>query len=112
MNLSQLQRGALQQFKRYRGVRPNLISLLAQHWKIYVLLIAFALVGGWLLSSLGFINLVYLAAGLIGGAITRDIGLYRRFVETWPVTDSLLNWERLDDLLLGARAAESANRVE
>jgi hypothetical protein len=58
------------------------------------------------LSALCFFFLVpcspesgWLSIGLLLGAFFRDIGYYQVSRRTWPVTDQLIDWKRVSELI-------------
>jgi len=67
--------------------------------KIYVLLVflcvggaAFYYWNGWLIVS-GFF------CGTLFGVILRDAGWHRRHVRSWPLSQEIINWRRVDELI-------------
>jgi hypothetical protein len=108
MQLTKVQRQTLEQYRAYRGNRPGVGFFVRLNLGRYLLSVVLALVAFLMASLAGATGLAYLVLGLLAGALLRDFGLLRRFGKTWPVTETALDWERIDDLLEGRASEEEA----
>jgi hypothetical protein len=91
---------------QYRGLK-NYLGFHDKGWPIgfvlrlmgwrWLLLAIIGLAGGYILFEL------QLAAGLVAGmcfgAILRDIGTLRRASQMWLITDEIINWQRVSELI-------------
>jgi len=109
MQLTKVQRQMLEQFRAYRGIRPGVGFFIRLNLWRYLLLVVAAVVAFLLLLFLGAGGSAYLVLGLVAGALLRDFALFRRFKNTWPVTERVLDWERVSGLLEGAAPNEAAS---
>jgi hypothetical protein len=109
MQLTKVQRQMLEQYRAYRGNRPGVGFFVRLNLWRYLLLVGAAVVAFLLLLFLGAGGSACLVLGLVAGALLRDIALFRRFKNTWPVTERVLDWERIDYLLEGRAPDEEAS---
>ena len=82
-----------------RDKPPTVLWYVRRSWRAYLLLgcvcgggIAFFLWGGWPIAS-GFF------AGFLLAAVARDLRWYSQFVQSWPLSNEITNWNRVDELL-------------
>ena len=108
MELTKVQRQTLEQYRRYRGKRPGVGFFVRSNLWRYFLLVGAGVVAFLLLLSLGVSGPAYLLLGLVVGALLRDYALFRRFKQSWPVVEELLDWDRLNALLDETAAEEEA----
>jgi hypothetical protein len=109
MQLSKAQRKTLEQYQTYRGIRPGVGYFIRLNLWRYLLLVGAGVVAYLLLLYLGVAGSAYGILGLVAGALLRDFALFRRFKESWPVVESLLDWERLNGLLEGKAPDEEVS---
>jgi hypothetical protein len=65
----------------------------------YVVLLAATLAGAALLYAGAGPTAAAFAGVASGAAVLRDIGLFRRAARGWPVTRSVIDWRRVEQLL-------------
>ncbi len=99
MTLTPVQRRTLRQYVALRFDDPGLGPYLRQSLRHYLLLALVFAIGGGAILLVSRVTFFWLLCGLIGGAVLRDIGHYRRFVQFWPVLRQTLDWERVAALL-------------
>jgi hypothetical protein len=99
MQLSYQQRRQLQKLRDYRRSPPTIPGLLRDGWRAYLYVttvgligIVFFLWGGWPFAS-GFF------AGMVLATIARDVGWYRRMVQSWLLQAEVTDWRRVEELL-------------
>jgi hypothetical protein len=89
-------------FNLYRGYRtspPNVFNLFARNlWRYLLAIVLFCLVV--ILSYAARLpGLATFALGLMIGALLRDLAAFIRFTKTWPITELVLDWEKIHTLL-------------
>jgi len=99
MQLTKEQRRNLELYARYRSAPPTLWQLFRLNARRYLLVAALLAIVFLLAPLAGTQSLAYLAAGMLLGAIVRDIGTFWRFVRVWPATAAVLDWERVETLV-------------
>ncbi|MBX3728220.1 MAG: hypothetical protein KF858_03470 [Candidatus Sumerlaeia bacterium] len=65
--------------------------------------IRFAASGGvaWYLWHQGRIELAMLLVGILSGVVVRDLLWLRAMRRAWPVLRQVLDWDRVEDLVIG-----------
>ena len=100
MNLTREQRKNLELYKTYRDSPPSIWQLLWANSPRY-LLFAFLVILLYVLAPLAGIETIPLiATGLFLGVLGRDIGRFLQFTRVWPVTAAVIDWSRLETLLV------------
>ena len=100
MNLTPLQRRQLLSMRRMRLDAPGIAQLFASGWRGYLVMGAAAALT---LVSAFYLQLAWpaaLVAGVVIGAVMRDFTWLRATIAGWPLTCSLLDWEKVDALLV------------
>ena len=99
MQLTPQQRRQLLKLHDFQQTPPTVSALLRDSWRAYLYITAVGLVGvcfflwgGWPIASGIF-------AGMVLATIVRDIGWFRRLVQTWPLQREVTNWNRVKQLL-------------
>src|SRR3954447_6624700 len=105
MKLARLQKAVLQMYWRYHVGGWALGPVLQSMWWRWLLLLVYAVLGGWLLSdvSTGAAGLV---VGVAAGAFLRDIGRIVQSCRIWPTLHEITDWQRVEQLL---KAHENAD---
>lgn len=100
MEINKSQKMMLQYLKDSKDTGPSLLLMYKLCWKcslgliiIVVLVIALDLIYGGSSESLVFY-------GAISGMIMRDHGIKRKQKMNWPVHKEIINWEKVDSLLV------------
>lgn len=94
-----IQQDVLRLYKDYQSSPPSVRKLFGRSLWRYLLLIFVFVLGIALAVIFGLANHAFLMLGLLVGALLRDLASFIRFVRTWPVTESVLDWDRIDTLL-------------
>ena len=99
MQLTHVQLRQLQKMHEFRTVPPTIGSYIKLGWRAQLLVLLIGAIGiflflwaGWPLAS-GFF------AGMVVATYARDIGWYRRMVQSWPLMREITDWNRVDELL-------------
>ena len=95
MQLTSSERRVLATYQSLHGTQPTMVSLLSKVWWRYLLLIALAVIVILVLPT----ALAYLAAGIILGAVVRDLRRYWEIAQMWPMYEEVLDWDEIEALL-------------
>ncbi len=98
MKLTAFQRSTLEDWRRMRpdGLTWKMgLRRLARTWSLLVALGA--------LTALIFPQVWMLAAGLVAGSCLRDLGYVRSARAVWPVSFTVIDWPKVDDLLADSK---------
>lgn len=93
------QQQVIKLYRDYRSSPPSLRTLIRRNTGYYLLRIGVAALAIMLAYRLEQPELGFLVLGLLLGAMLRDIGLFMRLTKTWPITASVLDWERIEAML-------------
>jgi len=99
MALTKIQRIVLQRYQGYRQQPPTLLGLFRQSWQVEAILIVASALVIWFAYNSYVFWAVYLVAGLLVGALARDVGSFRRFLQVWPALSQVLDWQRVEQEL-------------
>ena len=110
MQLTKAQKQSLAFYARYRTLPPTFWFLISRNLVRYLILfvlILFLVV----IAPYTFIEPIrWVAIGVFFGVILRDIGLFWRAVNIWPMTAAVLDWERVDQLLAESNMAATEKK--
>ena len=110
MQLTKEQRRNLELYAKYRSSPPTFWELFRLNLPRYLLFAALIVIV-YLLVQLGAPQpVVWLGAGLLLGAILRDVGTFWRFVRVWPATAAVIDWDQVEGLLSEADAPAADTR--
>ena len=104
MALTKIQRIVLQRYQGYRQQPPTLLGLFRQSWQVEAILVVASVLVIWFAYSSHQFWAAYLVAGLLVGALARDVGSFRRFLQAWPALSQFLDWQRVEQALSQERA--------
>jgi asparagine N-glycosylation enzyme membrane subunit Stt3 len=101
MKLSRTERQLLLAYQGFQTSPPNLLRVLRKLWRTWLLLIVYVALCCFLICYLmpRFAYLGLLPAGLVFGAILRDLGISLRLIRVWPVLTQIIEWNRVHALL-------------
>ena len=99
MALTKIQRIVLQRYQGYRRRPPTLLGLFRQSWQVGAILIVASAIVIWFAYNSHVFWAAYLVAGLLVGALARDVGSFRRFLQVWPTLSQILDWQRVEQEL-------------
>lgn len=99
MQLTVAQLRQLQKMQEYRATPPTIRTHVASNWRPYLYLlivggigIAFFLWAGWPVASALF-------AGMVFATFVRDLGWFRRMIQSWPLLQEITDWNKVDELI-------------
>ena len=98
MKITRLQKTVLQMYWRYHVGGWALGPVLRTNWWRWLLLVLYAVFGGWFLSQISQLG-AGLVIGLAVGAFSRDIGRLVQSYRTWPVVHEITDWQRVEQLV-------------
>lgn len=94
-----LQRQILKLYLDYRASPPTVFNLFARNlWRYLLTVVLFCLLAA-LSYAIQLPGLATFTLGLLIGALLRDLAAFIRFTKTWPITASVLDWEKIHTLL-------------
>ena len=99
MALTKAQFDILRRYRNYRDRPPTVAGLLRHSWKVHAFLCLTVGLGAWACQAMRAYVGAYVVIGLGIGAIARDIGIFRRSVQHWPILVQILDWQQIDALL-------------
>jgi hypothetical protein len=94
-DLTPLQRKYIRNLWEYCRTPPTLGRIYAKIAAPYIVLIALMALVAYLCLVIGRYELAWFASGMIVGTIVRDLGMFRRAIQLWPVTAAVLDREKL-----------------
>jgi hypothetical protein len=98
MHLTNWQHKNLKAYLEYRDRPPSWIGYIKRSWRVYLLIFAsFGLVAA-LDYALEFRELSLVMVGMLAGLLLRDFGVYRKFLQVWPLLDAIFDWEYMKEL--------------
>jgi hypothetical protein len=103
MKLTPAQAAALKRLQKYRLAAPALGERLRLAAGFMMVLLLPVLLLGYLTVRLHFLGGLLLLAGLYVGAVAREIGQQRRFVHYWSLSREITDWDKVEQLLSGAK---------
>jgi hypothetical protein len=98
MKLTQLQYRALKIYTRYRDAGFGVGQWLRTCWRNWLILVV---TGGlvYLFIVPTFAIAGWLSIGMCLGALLRDAGNYQAAVRIWPVSQKIIDWKRVSELV-------------
>ena len=99
MKLNKLQITSLQRMQTYRMESPTLGERLRLSIGYMITLLVPVVVASALFISFGVPNAVYVLTGVYVGAIAREIGQQRMFLQWWPMTREITDWSKVEQAL-------------
>ncbi len=104
MQLTKEQQQNLELYAKYRISPPTFWELFRLNLPRYVVFAALIAIVFFLVQFGAPQAVAWLGAGLLLGAILRDVGTFWRFVRVWPATAAVIDWDRVEALLSEADA--------
>lgn len=99
MKLNKLQILSLQRMQRYRTESPTLGHRLRLCSGFMIFLLVPIVAGSALAISIGITPAVLVLAGVYVGAVMREVGQQRMFLQWWPITREITDWGRVEQAL-------------
>ena len=87
--------------REYRTTPPTVARLFRKSLKMHVALSLLFGCSAGLLTLLGMSTAAVAFGGAWLGAMSRDLGMFRRVVQIWPHEAAVLDWELIDRLAAG-----------
>lgn len=112
MELTPAQAKQLRMTLAFRENPPTVAWYFRMNWKVYTYLGTLC-VGAILFFAWNGLPII---SGFFGGilftAITRDLKLFARFVQGWPLSNEIMDWQRVEELLVSADKIHSDTSPE
>ena len=99
MKLNKLQITSLQRMQKYRMELPTLGERLRLASGFMILLLVPVAIASALSISIGIPSAVFALAGVYIGAIVREVGQQRMFLQWWPLTREITDWGKVEQAL-------------
>lgn len=99
MKLTKTQRKLLQFYMQHQTIAPTVPSVLRAFGFSWGVLVLLAAASTWFIRA-GWSPVAWVFIGICAGAFLRDVGRIRILFRTWPVIHSVLDWQRVQELLL------------
>ena len=96
MELTPIQYKALKMYVRYHTASFTVGQVLRSSWRPWLILAAMA---GFCYLCISPVPMACLGMGICLGAFFRDIGHYQVAYRIWPVTEEVIDWKRVDEIL-------------
>ncbi len=98
MKLTRLQYKALKIFWRYHAAGQTVGQILRTCWRQWLLLAMMGVLVFFVFFP-GSPTIGCLLLGLCIGAFLRDIGYYQVSVRIWPVSQQIIDWKRVAEMI-------------
>jgi hypothetical protein len=98
MAISKLERRALLSYRLFHRRGITFSSYFGLIWQWRLILVAAAFAGGVIFYRLGVPLASGCIVGMATGALLRDVAAFRQTRKLWPLLESLLAWDRIDEL--------------
>ena len=98
MQLTKAQIRNLQLYATYHAEPPTFWDLFRQNLTRYVVILVLIILLFLLAPTSGIESLALIFTGIFLGILIRDITRFRQFLQMWPATSTVLDWQRLDEL--------------
>lgn len=101
MPLSALHRTFLDRYKRFRDEPPTIWRLMKVTMINHaaILMVVSAAVAIMLATEIP--SAAWFFVGMGFGVLCRDLGVFRRLVQVWPVLLTIIDWHKVDQVLTG-----------
>ena len=99
--ITPIQKQLLEQYQTFYHKPPSVTSLMTLSARGHVLMVVVFAAAAVLCFSIGIAPVGYVMIGMLVGAISRDLGQFRKLTQAWPVLFKLINWQSLNALLCG-----------
>ncbi|GAB5441074.1 MAG: hypothetical protein Fues2KO_14230 [Fuerstiella sp.] len=99
--LTPFQTKLLTQYQSFYQSAPSVGSLVALSVRSHILMIVISAAASFLCFSIGIAPVGFVVIGMLVGAISRDVGQFRKITRAWPVLRRIIDWSLLNSLLCG-----------
>jgi len=104
MFLTREVRKTLEEYRRRRDSPPSVCSMMAAAFPHHLVMLVVFSAAAYLAFEQEIPVVPGIVIGIAVGAVSRDIGYYRRIARLWPTLSQVIAWNKLDEYL-----AEDAN---
>ena len=112
MKLTPAQAKQLRMSQAVRVTPPTVSWYFRANWRTYAYL-GVLLAGGIIFFAwYGWPILSGFFAGFLFAAVARDLKLFKRFVDGWPLSNEITDWRRIEELLAVADEAWPSKSME
>ena len=100
MSLTKSERRNLQLYERYRDAPPTLWGLIKLNLLRYLVSALLVFLLYQIAPGAGLESLALIVIGLFIGSLVRELAHFWRFVRFWPTQSAVMDWQRVEDLLV------------
>ena len=98
MHLTTWQYKTLKAYLEYRDRPPSWIGYIKRSWRVYLLIIATFGLAAAIAYAIELRELSLVFGGMLAGLLLRDFGVYRKFLQVWPLLNVIFDWEYMKEL--------------
>ena len=112
MELTPAQIKQLQMSQRLRTSPPTVGWYFRASWRTYAFLAVLCSIGIGFFAWGGWPILCGFFAGVLFTAVARDLKLFAKFVEGWPLSNEITDWRRVEELVASANQPRPNKSLE
>jgi hypothetical protein len=96
--MNRIQRRQLQAYLHFRNKPMSVLSIIRFNWRVFLLIVAAGAASVGLMLYLDSPFYAWLFTAAYGAALLRDLGRCIQWSRTWPMTNRLLDWSKVEQL--------------
>jgi hypothetical protein len=112
MNLTPAQLKQLRMIQGFRLKPPTVGWYFRINWRLYAYIGALCVAAAFLLAWGRMSTFSGFFAGFILAVVLRDFRFFKLFVSSWPLSQEITDWRRVDELVASASEARPNNSLE
>jgi hypothetical protein len=105
VKLTPVQVRQLQASLRFRSHPPTVWWYVRRSWHDYVYLLVLCGISIPVFLWVGWPFVSAFFAGSLFSAVVRDIKVFQQYVNTWPLSNEITDWDKVNELLRNAQSA-------
>jgi hypothetical protein len=98
-NFTPFHKKVLTQYQSFHASPPSLGSLIALSARGHILMAVVVIAASILCFNIGITPIGYVMIGMLVGAVSRDMGHFRKLSKGWPLLDRIIDWATVNTLL-------------